>query len=452
MKKTVNISKWRISSFVIILTVLSINMFAKFVDNDTIAKDYNGYAQNVTQGPLGFLQNNKIFQTDVSEQNVIINFLAQIDERKDYRLLLIIFVILFLIMLFVPFISALRELNRKKDATPLFVSLDYSKDPRFFDHSFRSKLLSNIHKVGIDRCFRTTISNREEIIEVIDAINVDNYKFGKNVLYLQGDAQIKNNIKFSKEVYVTGKTELQAKTRIRAILSEKDLSLGQGCEVVRWIGSEENIYVSSNCGLGARCSCEKLLQLAENCTFRSLYGHPIFTNYSANENSTISNFDKKNQNISEDRSDLLVENWKEIIGQDNNLDNIAAARNSMIISRSEVSIPANTSIAKDLIVKSNLLIGSNSTINGSIKCYHDVSLAENVEINGDIFCDGNIQVGSSNRIHGNLFCQGQIIISTGSVIGNKNSVKSVIGKKGITLEGKVIVHGYVLTEGLGKTR
>jgi len=317
---------------------------------------------------LDYLKTKESVTEEITEQNVVKKVLHNLDEKKDFNFLLIFIIIIFVIMLFLPFFPAIRELYQKKDDKPLFVSMDYTKDPRFFDNSFREKLVANVDQVGIDRCFRITISGKEELIEVVEAKNIDNFNFGKYALYLDGDLHMKKGMNFSKEVYVNGTTELQENTKIRALLSEKDLILGKDCKVIRWIGSEENIFVGSGCNLGVRCTCEKELHIEENCVFKSLYGHPIITDYS-------------------------VQN----------------------------------------------------------KCYNDVTLKENVEIDADIISDKNIILGSNCRVWGNLFCQGEITIAPGCEIGTEGIVKSVIGKKGITLEGNVKIHGYVLTEGKGIT-
>jgi hypothetical protein len=44
-----------------------------------------------------------------------------------------------------------------------------------------------------------------------------------------------------------------------------------------------------------------------------------------------------------------------------------------------------------------------------------------------------------------------IYISSQSVVSQPNKIKSVIGKKSITIEKNVTIYGYVATEGTGRT-
>ena len=481
MAKNPKIQKAR--SIVLILIVLCIYVGSLAAEG--------GDTLNTTEKSSDYIETKNYVQDEVLEQSPVKKFLHSLDEKKNFRFLLVFILIVFIIMLFLPFSPAIQELIQKKDDQPLFVSMNYSKDPRFFDHSFRNKLKANVDQVGVDRCFRVTLSDREELIEVIDAKNVSKFNFGKHALYLEGDAQIENKMKFSKEVYVTGKTNLQEKTKIRAILSEKDLFIGAGCIIVRWVGSEENIFVSSDCDLGVRCTCEKTLQLSHNCKFKSLYGHPIITDSPVKESEEL--FDETQNIVAEnDDPEALAkqgtDNLKDLQNGNPDEESIATAEitdsneesqeydkllekplyetitfrrlkddkstithNTLMMSKDELSLPQNTEIFKDMIIKSKLVVGQGSVISGTIKAYDDVNLKENVEVNGDIFSDKDILLDRNCRVWGNLFCQGRIYLASGCEIGTEGIVKSVIGKKGVTLEGNVKIHGYVLTEGSGNT-
>jgi predicted acyltransferase (DUF342 family) len=434
-----------------------------------------GDTLNATQKSSDYVKVKNTVTEEISEQSFVKKFLHSLDEKKDFKFLLILIIIIFVIMLYLPFSPAIIELIQKKDDKPLFISMNYTKDPRFFDNSFREKLISNVDQMGVDRCFRVTLSGREELIEVVESKNIDNFKFGNHALYLNGDVHMKKDMKFSKEVYVYGTTEVQENTKIRALLSEKNLILGNDCKVLRWIGSEENIFVKSGCNLGVRCTCENELHLEENCVFKSLYGHPIITDYPVQNEEELEDIDSEMdietdiEKILENTEEELVEEsvektTEEIVKDDPEKpiyetmtfrkledDKSTISDNSLVMSRNELSLPQNTEFSKDLIVKSKLVIGSGSEIKGTIKCYDDITLKENVEVDGDIFSDKNIILGPNCRVWGNLFCQGEIIIASGCEIGTEGIVKSVIGKKGITLEKNVKIHGYVLTEGKGLT-
>jgi len=405
-------------------------------------------------------------QDEVLYKGPIHDFFARIDERKDYRYLLAFIFPLFLIMAVLPFLPAILELVRKKDDQPLYVNMDYSKDPRYFDHSFRDKLLANVKNVDQDRAFRVTLSKNEEVVEVCNAANVDDYKFGKNVLFLEGNADITTNMKFLKEVYVTGTTKLHENTILRGILSENDLKIAPHSTIVRWAGSEANIFVGYDCNLGVRCSCEKELWIDLDCEFKSLYGHPIFTHYDENAVLMKINEDQKDEIESEKDSFITKETnltriefdessdplARQNIGEEEKEDELRTISDSCIVVRKgESTIPLNSKIDKDIIIKTDAFINRGTLIHGTIKCYGTLEMDDNVTVEGNIFAEKSIKIGANCRIWGDVFSQGSVYIGANTEIGSAGKDKSVIGKHKIRLCRNVKIHGYLLTEGGGKT-
>lgn len=412
----------------------------------------------------------------------VYRFFSQYNEKEDFSHLLYLIIPLFFIMVGLPFIPAIKELIQKKDAEPLFVNMAYYKDPRFFDRSFRQKLLANVSSMGTDRAFRVKLSRNEELVEVCKAENVNEYNFGNNVLYLEGNADITNTMKFKKEVYVTGTTKLNENTIIRGILSEKDLKIAPHSTIVRWAGSEANIFVGHDCDLGVRCSCEKELWLDIGCKFKSLYGHPIITRYDEHivklkmeqaesepeeprkikktKRENIIEFNKKNYFLNHETDENTTrlsdspyrEKYDKTTSNDEDDDLIEIADYCIVVNeKGLVVFDKDSDINNDVIIKSKALFRSGNEVHGTIKCYKDLELEDNVIIYGNLISEKNIKIGANCKIYGSVFSQGSVEIKENSVIGIAGKDKSVIGKHGIILNRNVRIHGYLLTEGEGKT-
>ncbi|MFC1898272.1 hypothetical protein ACFLYJ_01745 [Candidatus Cloacimonadota bacterium] len=471
MAKNTKIQKSNLVVFIclILLIIFSANLAAQQTENSKQTNSQDAES-------LGEMQDEAL------EKSAVRRFFASYNEKDDYRKILVYIIIVFVIMVAIPFISPFHELIAKKDNQPLRVNMMYSKDPRFFDRSFREKLLANVSSVGIDRCFKVKLSAREELIEVCDAKNVDNFKFGKNVLYLEGDADIHQNMRFEKEIYVTGTTKLHENTIMRGILSEKDLKIAPYTSIVRWAGSENSIYVGHDCDLGVRCSCEKELWIDVNCEFKSLYGHPIVTHYDEqyinqqielaritdDEESSDPTQDIETKEQETEATKTYVEGselpfeselpfdeethpLKSFRFNETDEELFSISDSCMLMSKAETSLPRGSTINNDLIVKSKLHIRSGTTVRGTIKCYDKLILDDNCLVQGSIFCEKDVEVGRYCKISGNIFSQGKVYLSHGSEIGVSGSDKSVIGKKGLKMEKDVTVHGYMLTEGKGET-
>ncbi|MCF7815074.1 MAG: hypothetical protein K9N09_11425 [Candidatus Cloacimonetes bacterium] len=418
-------------------------------------------------------------------------FFSRYNDEDDYRYLLLLIIPVFFIMIILPFIPALKELIQKKDAEPLYVNMSYSKDPRFFDRSFRQKLLSNVQNVGTDRAFRVSLSKNEEIVEVCKAENVNDYNFGNNLLYLEGNADITKNMRFTKEVYVTGTTQLNENTIIRSILSEKDLKVAPNSTIVRWAGSEANIFVGHDCDLGVRCSCEKELWIDIDCKFKSLYGHPIYTRYDENVVQMKLKQAEENDEVEEEREkpkykkeNIIEFNRKKYFLKDGETDNpedepeedspfkdseeiskqketdiepedeeLIQISDSCIVVNEKglVTIDKDSDIDNDIIIKTKALFRKGNKVHGTIKCYKDLELEDNIIVLGNVISEKNIKIGKNCKIFGSIFSQGEVELGENTVIGSKGKDKSVIGKHGIILKRNVKIHGYLLTEGEGHT-
>lgn len=465
----------KIQKIIIILFLLVI----QFVGTSQLCAQQNDEASNLYE-----MQDEALYKGPVHR------FFSRYNEKDDYRYLLIIIIPLFFILVGLPFVPALQELIKKKDDQPLYVNMSYSKDPRFFDRSFRHKLLSNVKNVGTDSAFRVSLSRKEEIVEVCKAENVNEYNFGNNVLYLDGNADITNNMKFKKEVYVTGTTKLNENTIIRGILSENDLKIAPHSTIVRWAGSEANIFVGHNCDLGVRCSCEKELWIDVDCKFKSLYGHPIFTKYDdaivekklkeAAEKDEEENFDEAKIQLSKEKivefnkhdypllteqekdaeitddspfreSDDILKDSEEMEAEEEELLTISDLK-IVVMEKGLVTFSKDEKIDRDIIIKSKALFKSGITVQGTIKIYKDIELEDNVTVYGNVIGEADIMIGANCKIYGSIFSQGRVTIAENTIIGESGKDKSVIGKHAIILGRNVKIFGYILTEGEGRTK
>ncbi len=122
---------------------------------------------------------------------------------------------------------------------------------------------------------------------------------------------------------------------------------------------------------------------------------------------------------------------------------------NVIKKEKKAKIRKDTKDNHDIIALDNLIINKNTVIKGSIKCYGKVTLNDNVTVLGDIFSEEIIEVGKDCLVAGNLFSQEFIYIHSGSQVGVEKKVKSIVGKKGVSISENVKVYGYVLTEGVG---
>lgn len=322
----------------------------------------------------------------------------------------------FFIVFFIPFIPAIIELLRPRDALPLVIPMNYSKDPRYFGRSFRNILRDSLVDIrpGI---IEIKLSKNEEI-EITYSKKIGIGERIDHILYIIGDLVSEENARFSKEVYVRGDAYIGSDNALRAIAVDGNLNISRRVSLLRWADAEGKVDVYEDCNLGISITSEDEIRIRKGCRFKRLYGLPIIT-FSI-DNNPIPCLAKE---------DISNKTW--------------------VIDRDRTIIPPFTRIDKDLIVKKDLIVRKGCILVGSIKTYGNLILEEDINIIGNLFSEKDIEIGDNCTITGDAFSQGKITVKEKVRIGRAGTVKSVIGKEGIILSQGVIIYGYVMTEGLG---
>lgn len=327
---------------------------------------------------------------------------------------------LFLILLLLPFLPGIIELIRPRDADPLFIKMDYSKDPRYFGSAFKD-LLRNSLKENLSIGTKNIKLSKDEKVEVTLSENIGSGKQVSDILYVKGNISSEKNTKFDKEIYVTGEAVIGEKNIVRAIASDSAIKLSEEVKIIRWLDADGSITADKYCDLGISASCGAELNLGLGNAFKRLWGNPVIT-YGLPSDNIVSDEEQKKLF----KAELLDDKHLEVI-------------------------PPFTKIEKTLIVRKNLEIKGNCTLTESVKAYGDLIVGKNVKIYGNVFSEGNIEIGEGSEVSGNIFSQGTIRLQNRVKVGNPNTIKSVIGKKGVLIGRDVKIFRYVMTEGIGLT-
>lgn len=326
--------------------------------------------------------------------------------------------LIFLILLLIPFMPAIMELLRPKDASSLFIKMNYSKDPRYFGRSFR-EIIKNLIPADTSFGIREVTLSKNEKVEIAHSKRILAGEKVNHILYITGDLVSEDKVRFNKEVYVKGDAAIGSKNTLSAIACDGSLSISNEVSVVRWADAEGKVEVYDNCNLGISISSGDELRLSKGCKFKRLYGMPI-TTYNIDNNQPV---------LCHGRKDISDDTW--------------------ILNKDHMIIPPFTRIEKDIIVKGNLRVRKGCILMGSVKTHGELIVEEDVKVSGNLFSERDIEIGEGATISGDVFSQGSITIKRGVSIGSIGKIKSVIGKKGIILGQGVMIYGYAMTEGSG---
>ncbi len=337
-------------------------------------------------------------------------------------------VIVFLLMLVIPFVPALREMFKPKDNKPLLIDKDYTRDPRFLDKHLMEEIKPAL-EASNDNLKNIKYKNNVTIEKVKD------YKASEPVtqnhlLIVTGDMKVNNGSTFKQPVYVQGKTGLGDNCHLEILMSEGEMITGKNTQIGQWVSSNANIKVGESSVLGKKAVCSGILQMAKGTQFSNLYAMPVAT-YDVDFNLDLSKPAAVETTAVQEESMTEVSdmNW--------------------YISKGFMTIPPFSLVNNSMVVKSDLVLRRGVVVNGNIKVYGKVILDKDVRIYGELISNGDIEVGEFSYIRENLFTQSKIHIKNGVRIGLPGQSKSIIGKKGVSLEKNVILYGNIVTAGKG---
>lgn len=331
----------------------------------------------------------------------------------------------FCILFFLPFFPGTIELVKKTDANPLFIPMDYIRNPRYFGKSFKQLLFRSLTAIGQKPgCYDIQLSKPEQL-EVCESKKVPKFEVVNHILYVYGNLLSEDHVKFNKEIFATKDALIGSDNIIQALASEGGVKVSNRTRLRRWLDANGTVEFGSYCDLGISVSSGTIIRISDNCFFRRLYGMPVTT------------------------SPHLVRDFDFLCDVPPDLKGIAYKSNFARTNRHY--LPPGRKISSNLVFEADIKIGENSVVHGSIKSYGNITLAENIIIVGNVFADRNIFVGKNCQIIGHLFSQMNIYLSGGVRVSCSQTIKSVIGKKSITIEPDVVVYGFLGTEGKGQT-
>jgi predicted acyltransferase (DUF342 family) len=327
------------------------------------------------------------------------------------------------LLLTLPFLPGLRELRKPRDAAPLGIDMERTKDPGFFGNSFRALLSRARADAGDGYGVRALNLSHVEDAEIAPALAVPDNGRLERLAVVDGDFSAGHGAHLEKEIFAAGRAAVGDGVSLRALACEAELELGRDVRVLRWIDARGDIRTGRDCDLGLSAFAAGRLTVGAGGRFRRLFGRPIRTE----------DADPARAPEPGTAAPRIPE-----IGD-----------SAWIVDAARMVIPRAAKVNETIIVKTRLAVNPGVVFGGDVKCYHDLILGDDVRVLGNVFADGDITIGRGCRIEGCVFAQGRVTIGEGARVGGRDAEKSVVGKKGVSLGRDVEIFGVVSTEGRG---
>lgn len=346
--------------------------------------------------------------------------------------------LLFLFLTVLPFWGGIRELIQKKDAAPLHIDMNYTKNPRYFAVSFRKILTAALPQhepaAGLFSC---TLS-KPETVEIVETALINQGQTQAHVLFAKTSLVSGKQATFLKEIYVKERAIIGEGNQLRSLACDGDIRVLQGTSFTRWLDATGNIKVAPLCNLGLSATCTQQLSLAQHCRFKRLYGNPVTTA-----------IPKKAVETPESSSLPFQEAAFTLPAKPATANQTRLQRDERLTFGSDAAVAGNQSHLGNIIALKTLFLGDGAIIHGDVKTHGSLKTGTQITITGNVFAEGDIHLGPEARIYGTVFSQGRVVCERGTIVGSSAGIKSIVAKKGIEFGAGIKVYGYVMTEGEG---
>jgi predicted acyltransferase (DUF342 family) len=346
---------------------------------------------------------------------------------------LLFFLICFTALFMLPLAPAVTEWRRKEDAEPLRVVREYDGNIAHFALRFRQFLNENIGQAAAEA------ANKEEAVggslqsvayQIVGHGHQPEFdesekaaKLTRKMIVAQTPLQLPEGMFFETEIYAAQGVASGSWVVLRAILSDGDIRLGQGCDVMRWVHAAGRVEFGSRSRLYGRISSEREIRLSRQSLFGRMNAPTICFGEVAAADSAGWAPMARLRHLSAPKG-LVSE----------------AAGRWLILG--DCNIPDQTFHRGNLVVGGKLIVGIGAFIQGSVKSKGNLRLKGDLRIDGSVVGARSVRIGPGSIIAGPVVGEREIVIQTGSVIGSPHKPTTITAPL-IRIEEGAIVHGTV---------
>lgn len=331
-----------------------------------------------------------------------------------------------------PLIPAMMEFRRKSDAHPLSVIQQHTGEIRHFADSFRGYIKE------LEPVLETAVRSGKTISGVLpDKTEYLVLGAGKEVLSLPMrqsdetcpvllaaamDLSLPPDTAFSKDIYVAGQFRGGTKNRYRAILGEKQVSLGAESRVMRWVHAVGEFSAGRACQLHGRVSSDRGIHLNRESTFQRLNAPRIEFGQKATSELSLAD-DREERSPSRNTQRLLHDG--------------------------DFEIAPGEIFQGNLVVRGTLRVGSGARVCGDVKGDQGVMVENGARLEGSLISATTMHIGTDCAIHGPIIAEKLLTLATGSRCGSVED-PTTVSAPWIEVEEGAVVFGTLWAREDGK--
>jgi cytoskeletal protein CcmA (bactofilin family) len=229
------------------------------------------------------------------------------------------------------------------------------------------------------------------------------------------------------DIYAAKSVRGDGGVRVRGLLAEENIVLGDRSEVRRWIHSGNDLEVGTSSALRGRASAEGVLRVGEGTSFEWLSAPRI-------------EFGGRRGSVTDESPGLVL------AGGGQATESSVAGRPRKV--DGDLEIAADSTVDEDVVVTGTLRIGARSVLTRSVKSHGTLVLGDEVSVRGSIISSGDVIVGAHCTIAGVVVAERSVQVGSQSRIGSER-IPSTVSAPRISVAAGSVVHGTVWARSAG---
>lgn len=320
-----------------------------------------------------------------------------------------------------PLIPALLELFRPRDIAPLKVVDRSSGLVAYFARNFRQYLEKMLPAAAGAGDYGGKLLDGTEFLRVNlrPAALESEDRTQNRIVILDTPLTLPGGESFLMELYARAPLTGGPGSIFRAVFAERELALGEGTQVLRWVHANGALSIAAHSVLRGRVSSDAAVALGSDVVFERI-GAPVISVGPPHEPPP--------------RPPSAPQVYR--LPQD------ARRIGDHVRIEGDLDIPEGVLVKDSLVVAGRLRIGLGAIVDGSVKAHREVELADEAQVAGSVVSRTRVMLGQAAWVGGAAIAEQQVRLGRDAVVGSAEHPASVVAPE-VELAGGATVYGQI---------
>lgn len=350
----------------------------------------------------------------------------------DTGVTLVLFGLVCLIFLTLPFFPAYQEWRHPSDVASLPVSANYSSDIDHFARRLQADVMAKL-ELGPSTGF-------EDFDFVTTPVETMRFNDASTRLIARRSIEAATGIQTVRPLYVQGDIRTGPKSSYSALYADGNIELGSGSQIHDWAHASGRLRLGNNGMALRRISADVSIDLGNEVWFERLQAPTL-------------NFGLLSSQVKGASTAIETIEPHQVDASYADLPDALEQTPLLYLIRGDCNLPEGKRYVGSLVVTGFLIIGKGTTVVGDIKAREGISISRHGRVEGAVTCEKRIYVFKDASAWGPIVSETDILLGARATIGWPDALttvtaQNIIVEQGVTIYGEVWAHeiGMVKSE------